>query len=136
MKKLNIFQDFILNNYNQEKKETYDMPESKIENYFSICGYIYDSFYQEYIVGNSEVKTKSKSDLFYEWCSGLPGILDTSKIFIHDENDIFHKYEIFPDFLNDEEKEMFFTNRIFDEIVESCEVYNFLQSNHLEIIKK
>lgn len=56
MKKLNIFQDFILNNYNQEEKETYDMPESKIENYFSICGYIYDSFYQEYIVSNSEVK--------------------------------------------------------------------------------
>lgn len=84
MKKLNIFQDFILNNYNQEEKETYDMPESKIENYFSICGYIYDSFYQEYIVGNSEVKTKSKSDLFYEWCSGLPGILDTFDIFVYD----------------------------------------------------
>ena len=50
------------------------------------------------------------------------------------------KLNIFQDFIlnnyNQEEKEMFFTNRIFDEIVESCEVYNFLQSNHLEIIKK
>lgn len=137
MKKLNIIQDFILRNYNPEEENTErETPEIKIENYFSICAHIYDAFYNENILGNPERKIKSNSDLFYEWCSGLPDILDTSKIFIHDENDILHKYEFFPNFLDDEEKEEYFSNLIYDEIIKASEICVFLQSNHLQIVKK
>lgn len=124
-------QKFIFENYQPEEKE--NAPEAKIENYFSICQCIYDTFYQEYVKGNIEALTKSKSELFCDWCMGLPGILDISIILIHDENSL---YETLPKCIDPKEAEKIALAATFDELIEACRVYNFLQANNLEVIKK
>lgn len=126
-----LIQEFIFTHYDDESRE--NAPEAKIENYFLICQCIYNNFYENKVYKNIEQLTKSRKKLFYEWCSGLPGILDTFDIFVYDNKKYYDEsgYE-----LDSSEIERLKTDAIYRELVRALEVNNFLQSNNLEIVKK
>ena len=124
-------QEFIFTHYDDEGGE--NAPEAKIENYFLICQYIYNSFYKDKVNKNIEQLTKSRKKLFYEWCGGLPGVLDTFDIFVYDDKKYYDSlgYE-----LDSSEIERLKTDAIYNELVRALEINNFLQSNNLQVIKK
>lgn len=80
---------WILENYEVEETELEEAPTKSKENYYAICSYVMDMFMREKLELKANPGEVNKYN-FYDWAQSLPGILNTSDIFLGIEE--YEKY--------------------------------------------
>ena len=124
---MNDIQEFIFNNYIYDNDDL-DMPENKIEKYFSICHYILNTAKEE-----TSYKNHYFDDCnFISWIKGIPSCFDVLEILEDQGRYLAETFEnvTIDSYVTD------VLESIYEELLKAEEMYNFLKYNELKLIKE
>ena len=112
---INNIRAYVFNNFNGEN---YDYDDVKTFKDAAIL--IYNTFVEEYCYPYNRVRKPNEQELFFDWCSGLPSILDTCYFYnrsaVDDLGDILEETEEERNKYTEAEAEEMLTRLIYREI--------------------
>lgn len=122
---------WILENYEVEETELEEAPTKSKENYYAICSYVMDMFMREKLGVKANPGEVNKYN-FYDWAQSLPGILNTSDIFLGIEGIRKVCFEVFGTLegFKEENRELYekkIIGLIFDELLKGAVIYSDME---------